>query len=202
MIAAVNSGFQVTGSASAVLFGLVLVSTTFGYNAALSRLDDLSDYKHFINWFWSAGFAICIYFAYCFIISVHAFESRYSYPNLVALTLGTWVVLLGLHAYETNWLYRVSQTDWLWFKNIFRDETIVIAIVFGIFTLLTFWALFFTSTDAGRYQMLFTAVRYTLMLAAIRAVFLVRFTFGVLMELTNAEKRKATEADEAPRNPE
>jgi hypothetical protein len=38
------------------------------------------------------------------------------------------------------------------------------------------------------------AVRYTLILAAIRAVFLVRYTFGVLMELTNAAKRREEQA--------
>ena len=38
--------------------------------------------------------------------------------------------------------------------------------------------------------MLFTAIRYTLVAAAIRAIFLVRYTFAVLMELTLMEERR------------
>ncbi len=190
-----SAGFQVTGSASAILFGLVLVSITFGYNAALSRFESLADYKHFVNWFWSAGLATCIYFSFCFIISVHVTRSQYAYHNLVAILLITWFVLAMLHILETFRLYQVSMTDWPWFKKIFINETLVIVVLFGIFTVLTFWALFFTKTLAGRYTMLFSAVRYTLIFAAIRAIFLVRYTFAVLMELTLLEERRKTDGE-------
>jgi hypothetical protein len=82
-----TAGFQVTGSASAVLFGLVLVSITFGYNAALSKLEILGDYSHFATWFWSAGLADCVYFSYCFLVSVHVARAVYSYSNLVLMSL-------------------------------------------------------------------------------------------------------------------
>lgn len=80
-----TTGFSVTGSASAVLFGLVLVSLAFGYNAALSRSDRLGDYRGFVEWFWAAGFSTCVYFSYCFLVSVHVSRSRYSYGNLVGV---------------------------------------------------------------------------------------------------------------------
>ena len=72
-----TTGFSVTGSASAVLFGLVLVSLTFGYNAALSRFDRLGDCRGFVEWFWAAGFSTCIYFS---------FLVRYTFGVLMGLT--------------------------------------------------------------------------------------------------------------------
>jgi hypothetical protein len=181
------SGFQTTGSASAVLTGLVLISITFGYNAALSRLKNLNDYSHFVDWFWAAGLANCIYFSYCFIISVHVTRAAYSYPNLVAIVLITCALLGALHVSETLKLYRVARYDWERFKRIFTNETIVVWALFLLFATLSFWAVFFTKTEAARYTMLLAAVRYTLVFASLRALFLVRYTFGILMNIATME---------------
>ena len=71
---------------------------------------------------------------------------------------------------ETVSLYRLSTSAWRWYRRFFSLDTVAVVILFGVFTLLPAWALFFTDGATARDSMLLNVVIYTLALAALRAL--------------------------------
>ena len=183
-----GSGFQITRYASVIFLGLILVAFAVGYSAALSRLKKAKKYESFTNWFWFAGLALVIYFAYCFLASI----SRYSYRSLLVMTIVTWVILAAMHVLEILSLYRLSTSNWQLYRRVFSLETVAVVALFVVFTVLMAWVLFFTSGITARESMLLNAVTYVLALGAIRALVLIHSAFSVLGELAIVNETSAS----------
>ncbi|MFW6114079.1 MAG: hypothetical protein ACOC78_04060 [Actinomycetota bacterium] len=81
-----EEGLSAISHASAVLFGMVIVALEFAYSAALSRIEEMDYARRYIWWVMSAGVNCCIYFIYCFVVSLHLLRTRYSFWGLTVIT--------------------------------------------------------------------------------------------------------------------
>lgn len=185
-----SQGFSAIVSASASLFGLVLVAVTFGYRTAINKLEDVSQFKHFATWLWAAGLGCGIYYSYCFLIAVHMLRSTYTQSRLVLIIGLTSALLLSVHIVETVWFKRMGNADPAAFKWMNYSQGAVVLALFAIFTVLN-WRAVFAGSGIVRYNELLAAIAFTLIASSIRAVFLVGFAFySILLLHTSEEAQK------------
>ena len=182
-----ETGYSAIAHASAVLFGLVIIALEFAYSSALSRIEDLEDTRLYIWWVWSAGFNTCLYYIYCFVISIHLLRTKYSPTTLFILTLIFSLAMLFSKICEIWFLHRMARLDWGRFKRIFWVDVIISVLVFpAVFCLA--WMAVFSDGDLERYKMMYAALKYILVIASVRALLLIALSFLSVVNL-EAEER-------------
>jgi hypothetical protein len=187
----VHTGFSATMMSAAALFGLVLIALTFGYRAAVDRVENIGDFRHFGVWMWSSGLTCCVYYAYCMLIPAHLMVTDYSKIRLVVWIITSCVFILAGHAVETRALFRVGHEDWDAFKRVFAAQTTTVVIVFAGFLTLNLYAVSQTS-KISMFDELLVALAFTLVLISIRAVLLVATSFYAIMLLYTYEQEQKT----------
>lgn len=187
----VHTGFAATMMAAASLFGLVLVALTFGYRAAMDRVENMGDFRHFGAWMWSSGLTCSVYYAYCLLIPAHLMVTNYSQTRLVAWVIASCVLILAGHVIETRSLFRMGHEDWGAFKQVFIAQTSIVALIFACFLTVNLMAVS-RASKLARFDELLVALALTLVLVSIRAVFLVATSFYAVTLLYTYEQEQKT----------
>ncbi len=187
----VHSGFAATMMAAASLFGLVLVALTFGYRAAMDRIENTSDFRHFGAWLWSSGLTCCVYYAYCLLIPAHLMVTNYSQTRIIAWIIASCVFILAGHVVETRALLRMGHEDWDAFKRVFAAQTAIVVLIFVGFVAVNVNAVSMAS-KLTRFDELLVALALTLVLVSIRAVLLVATSFYAITLLYTYEQEQKT----------
>jgi len=187
----VHTGFAATMMAAASLFGLVLVALTFGYRAAMDRVESVGDFRHFGAWMWSSGLTCCVYYAYCLLIPAHLMVTNYSQTRLIAWITVSCVIILAGHVVETRALFRMGHEDWEAFKRVFVAQTAIVVLIFASFLTVNLRAVNLGSKLA-RFDELLVALALTLVLVSIRAVLLVATSFYAITLLYTCEQEQKT----------
>jgi len=176
-----GQGFSEIAAASAVLFGLVLVAIEFAFNSALSKAGKIRELRDFAWWVWSTGFYCCLCYMYCFLVSMHLIRGKYSYAALVIITAVASVLMVATKVVEILYMYRMSRTDWKDFRKLFIADTIIALVVFPAVIALIWIAVLGKRGDVKKYEMLFTALKYLLVVVSIRAVVLIGLAFQAIV---------------------
>jgi ribosomal protein L40E len=187
----VHTGFAATMMSAAALFGLVLIALTFGYRAAVDRVENMGDFRHFGVWMWSSGLTCCVYYAYCMLIPAHLMVTDYSKARLVVWIIASCIFILAGHIIETRSLFRMGHEDWSAFKRVFTAQTTTVVIVLASFLTLNLYAVS-RATKISMFDELLVALAFTLVLASIRAVLLVATSFYAIMLLYTYEQDQKT----------
>ena len=187
----VHTGFAATMMAAASLFGLVLVALTFGYRAAMDRVENMGDFRHFGAWMWPAGLTCCVYYAYCLLIPAHLMVTNYSQTRLVVWIIVSCVIILVGHVVETRSLFRMGHEDWGAFKQVFIAQTAIVVLIFAGFLAVNLSAVS-RASKLARFDELLVALALTLVLVSIRAVFLVATSFYAITLLYTHEQEQKT----------
>jgi len=185
-----ESGYSAMAHASAVLFGLIIVALEFAYSSALSRLEDLDDARLYVWWVWSAGFNTCLYYIYCFVISIHLLRTRYSFVTLFVLTLVFSLAMILSKICDIWFLHRMARLDWARFKRIFWVDVIISVVVSPAVFFLVWMAVLSSGGDLERYRTMYIALKYTLVIASVRAVLLIALSFLAVINLESEERDK------------
>ncbi|MDY6796755.1 MAG: hypothetical protein SWK76_15955 [Actinomycetota bacterium] len=187
-----EDGLSAIAHASAVLFGLVIIALEFAYGAALSRIENMDNARRYIWWVISAGINCCIYFIYCFVVSLHLLRTSYSFWGLLTITTVATFFMLLTKVLDILSLYRMSSTDWGRFRPLFWVEIVVsVAIAPAVFALV--WvAVMNVDSDLERYREMYIALKYTLVLASMRAVLLLGMSFLAVINLERAQSKVKT----------
>ena len=185
-----ESGYNAIAHASAVLFGLIIVALEFAYSSALSRIEDLDDTRLYVWWVWSAGFNTCLYYIYCFVISIHLLRTRYSFTTLFVLTLVFSIAMIISKTFDIWFLHRMAKLDWTRFRRIFWIDVIISVVVSPAVFFLVWMAVFSDGGDLDRYRMMYIALKYILVLASVRAVLLIALSFLSVINLEAEEREK------------
>jgi hypothetical protein len=184
-----ESGFSAMAEVAATLFGLVMVSLVFAYNTAISRIDSIGDFSHFASWVWAAGFSCFIYFSCCFLISFRLMEDETWIPAIVGIVVANTILLFVSHYKELHWLSIMTLEDRLKFRGLYRTQAILPIIIFIFFQIMIWRAIMRLSVKSFESAM-YTALTYTLFLAAMRAVILVGASFSAIVTLHNCKNKK------------
>jgi hypothetical protein len=184
-----ESGFSSMAGVAATLFGLVLVSLVFAYNTAISRIDSIGDFSHFASWVWAAGFSCFLYFSCCFLISFRLMEDETWVPAIAAISVVITILLIVSLYKELHWLRIMTLEDRSKFRGLYRTQAILPIIIF-IFFQVTIWRAIMRLSIKSFESAMYTALTYTLFLAAMRAVILVGASFSAIVKLHNCKNRK------------
>ena len=184
-----ESGFSAMAEVAATLFGLVMVSLIFAYNTAISRIDSIGDFSHFASWVWAAGFSCFIYFSCCFLISFRLMEDETWIPAIVGIVVANTILLFVSHYKELHWLSIMTLEDRSKFRGLYRTQATLPIIIFIFFQIMIWRAVMRLSIKSFESAM-YTALTYTLFLAAMRAVILVGASFSAIVTLHNCQNRK------------
>jgi len=184
-----ESGFSAMAEVAATLFGLVMVSLVFAYNTAISRIDSIGDFSHFASWVWAAGFSCFIYFSCCFLISFRLMEDETWIPAIVGIVVANTILLFVSHYKELHWLSIMTLEDRSKFRGLYRTQATLPIIIFIFFQIMIWRAVMRLSIKSFESAM-YTALTYTLFLAAMRAVILVGASFSAIVTLHNCKNRK------------
>jgi hypothetical protein len=184
-----ESGFSAMAEVAATLFGLVMVSLVFAYNTAISRIDSIGDFSHFASWVWAAGFSCFIYFSCCFLISFRLMEDETWIPAIVGIVVANTILLFVSHYRELHWLSIMTLEDRSKFRGLYRTQAILPIIIFIFFQIMIWRAIMRLSVKSFESAM-YTALTYTLFLAAMRAVILVGASFSAIVTLHNCKNKK------------
>lgn len=179
-----ESGFSALAQVAATLFGLVLVSLVFAYTTAISRIDSIGDFSHFASWVWAAGFSCFLYFSCCFLISFRLMEDETWVPALVGIVVVNTLLLMGSHYKELRWLRVMLLEDRDKFRRLYWTQAALPVIIF-IFFQFTIWRAVLQTSAKSLEGAMYTALTYTLFLAALRAVILVGASFSAIVILHN-----------------
>ncbi len=177
-----ESGFSALAQVAATLFGLVLVSLVFAYTTAISRIDSIGDFSHFASWVWAAGFSCFLYFSCCFLISFRLMEDETWRPALVGIVMANTIFLILSHYKEIRWLRIMILEDRAKFRRLYWTQTTLPVIIF-IFFQVTIWRALMQTSVKSLEGAMYSALTYTLFLAALRAVILVGASFSAIVTL-------------------
>jgi len=183
-----ESGYSAIAHASAVLFGLVIIALEFAYSSALSRIEDLDDARLYIWWVWSAGFNTCLYYIYCFVISIHLLRTMYSFTTLLIITIVFSILMILSKICDIWYLRRMAKLDWSRFRKMYWVDVIVSVVISPLVFALVWIAVLTSGGDMERFRMMYIALKYILVLASLRAVLLVALSFLAVINL-EAEAR-------------
>lgn len=183
-----ESGFSALAQVAATLFGLVLVSLVFAYTTAISRIDSIGDFSHFASWVWAAGFSCFLYFSCSFLISFRLMEDETWVPALVGIVAVNTLFLIISHYRELQWLRIMTFEDRIKFKGFYRTQAALPVIIFIFFQVMIWRAVLQASAKSLEWAM-YTALTYTLFLAALRAVILVGASFSAIVILHGCNKK-------------
>ncbi len=176
-----GKGFSEIAAASAVLFGLVLVAIEFAFNSAVSKAGKIRELRDFAWWVWSTGFYCCLCYMYCFLVSMHLLRGKYSYAALVIITAVASALMVAAKVVEILYMYRMSRTDWKSFRKLFIADTVIALVVFPAVIAMIWIAVSGNQGDAQKYEMLFTALKYLLVVVSLRAIVLIGFSFQAII---------------------
>ncbi|PKN51018.1 MAG: hypothetical protein CVU55_14240 [Deltaproteobacteria bacterium HGW-Deltaproteobacteria-13] len=182
-------GFSALAEVAATLFGLVMVSLVFAYNTAISRIDSLGDFSHFASWVWAAGFSCFLYFSCCFLISFRLMEDETWIPAIVGIVAVISLLLIVSLYKELHWLRIMTLEDRSEFRGLYWTQTILPIIIF-IFFQVTIWRAIMRLSIKSFESAIYTALTYTLFLAAMRSVILVGASFSAIVILHNCKNKK------------
>jgi hypothetical protein len=189
----VHTGFAATMMSAASLFGLVLIALSFGYRAAMDRIENIGDFRHFGAWMWSSGLTCCVYYAYCLLIPAHLMVTNYSQTRLIVWIITCCVFILVGHAIETRSLFRMGREDWDAFHLVFTVQTTTVVIIFASFLTLNLYAVS-SSSQISMFDELLVSLAFTLVLVSIRAVLLIATSFyAITLLYTYEQEQKACE---------
>ena len=184
-----ESGFSSLAQVAATLFGLVLVSLVFAYTTAITRIDSLGDFSHFASWVWAAGFSCFLYFSCCFLISFRLMENKTSVPALAGIAvLITLLLIVSLYK-ELHCLRIMVLEDIAKFKRLYWTQTALPVIIFIYFQIMIWKSIMKASTKSLEWAM-YTALTYTLFLAAMRSVILVGSSFSAIVILHSCNNKE------------
>jgi hypothetical protein len=184
-----ETGFSALAQVAGPLFGLVLVSLVFAYTTAITRIDSIGDFSHFASWVWAAGFSCFLYFSCCFFISFRLMEDETWLPALVGIVAAITLSLIVSHYKELYWLRVMIPEDHKRLRGLYWTQATLPVIIF-IFFQITIWRAVMQPSDKSLELAMYTALTYTLFLAALRAVILVGASFFAIVALhqcTNKE---------------
>lgn len=176
-----GNGFSEIAGASAVLLGLVLVAIEFAFNAALSKAGKIRELRDFAWWVWSTGFYCCLCYMYCFLVSMHLIRGKYSYAALVTITAVVSGLMVAMKVVEIVYMYRMSKASWRDFRSLFIADTVIALVVFPAVITMIWVAVLGNRGDANKYEALYTALKYLLILVSLRAVVLIGLAFQAII---------------------
>jgi len=182
----VTNGYTTFGGAAAALFGVLLVATAFCCYAAFNRLKNAGDFKSFTSWVFPAILGCCVYYSYVFLVSLDLVKTKYSFSNLLGLTIVATALLIALHIVETLRLRRLCREDWHLFRKLFWFLTLFMSVVFIIFIVFS-WRAVLAPSDVARYHEVSTVFWLTLILASFRTVSIVWISIYMTTMLSKAE---------------
>lgn len=188
-----ESGFSAMAGAAAVLLGLVLVAIEFAFNAVKTRAGSIEEVRDYSWWVWSSGFYCCLCYMYVFLVSVHLLRGSYSQVALIAVTAVTSVLLLTFKVAELVFLKHMSDLDWNIYRRIFITDIILALVISPAVFTLVWLAVLNGGSELHRYELLYTAVKYVLIIASIRAVILIGLAFQALVNFERISGRKRCE---------
>jgi hypothetical protein len=160
----------------------VLVSLVFAYTTAITRIDSIGDFSHFASWVWAAGFSCFLYFSCCFLISFRLMEDETWVPALAGIVVANTFLLIVSHYKELHWLRIRILEDRKKFRLLYWTQATLPLIIF-IFFQVTIWRAVTQPTAKSLEWAMYTALTYTLFLAAMRAVILVGASFFAIVTL-------------------
>jgi hypothetical protein len=192
-----TNGYTTFGIAAAVLFGVLIVVAAFLYYSALSRLHNSAASRSFTSWVFPAIMGCFAYFSYVFLASLEVVKTKYSFSNLLALTIVAITLLVALHIFETLRLRRLCEEDWQLFRKIFWYQTLLMSAVFIVFAVYSFRALVAPS-QLARYHEVSTVFWLTLILVSFRAVLIVWISMYMTTMLTKVENDSSPDAAKEP----
>lgn len=118
---------------------------------------------------------------YCFLVSMHLIRGEYSYATLVIITAVASALMIAAKVVEILYMYRMSRTDWKDFRKLFIADTVIALVVFPAVITMTWIAVLGNQGDVKKYEMLFTALKYLLVVVSIRAVVLIGLAFQAII---------------------
>lgn len=184
-----ESGFSAIAQVAATLFGLVLVSLVFAYTTAITRIDSLGDFSHFASWVWAAGFSCFLYFSCCFLISFRLMENETWVPALVVIVVVISLLLIFSLYKELHWLRIMTFEDRSKFRGLYRTQATLPVIIFIFFQIMVWRSILRLSIKSLEWAM-YSALTYTLFLAAMRSVILVGASFSAIVILHSCNNKE------------
>ena len=184
-----ESGFSALAQVAGPLFGLVLVSLVFAYTTAITRIDSIGNFSHFASWVWAAGFSCFLYFSCCFLISFRLMEDETWLPALVGIVAAITLFLIVSHYKELYWLRIMILEDRRKFRGLYWTQATLPVIIF-IFFQVTIWRAVMQPSAKSLELAMYTALTYTLFLAALRAVILVGASFFAIVALHQSNNKE------------
>lgn len=181
-----TNGYTTFGGAAAILFGVLIVATAYLHYSALSRLHNSAASKSFTSWVFPAILGCFVYFSYVFLVSLDVVKTKYSFSNLLALTIIATALLIAFHIFETLRLRRLCSEDWPLFRKLFWYLTLLMSAVFIVFAVFS-WRAVLAPSDVARYHEVSTVFWLTLILGSFRAVSIVWISIYMTTILSKAE---------------
>lgn len=182
-----ESGFQSLTYASATLLGLVLVALVFAYQSALTRIESISEFRHFAKWVFAAGFSCFIYYACCLLVGFRLSENETSRIALIIIVGIATVGLAITHYLELRWAWEMAQEDLKELRNLYKVQVWLVLMTFLVFECLSWFALVSSSLNEME-KLTYAAFTYALVMASLRAVVLVGSSFWSIMILSRLPK--------------
>jgi len=191
-----ESSFDSLAHASATLLGLVLVALVFSYRSALSRLENIGEFRHFAKWVFAAGFTCFLYYGCCLLVGFRLSDDETSRIALIMITAFTTLALLVSHALEVKWLLELARESWHDLKTVFIMNVLLSLAAFLIFAGLA-WTALASSSLQHMEQLTYEAFTYALYMTSLRAVVLVGSAFWALMVLSSPRDKAGTDEEAA-----
>ena len=180
------NGYNTFGGAAAVLFGVLLVATAFCYYLAFKRLNNVAAFKSFTSWVFPAILGCFVFFSYVFLVSLDVVKMKYSFSNLLVLTIIATALLIAFHVLETLRLRRLCGEDWQLFRKLFWYLTLLMSAVFIVFAVYS-WRAVLAPSVVVRYHEVSTVFWLTLILVSFRAVSMVWISIYMTTILSKVE---------------
>ncbi len=187
-----ESAFDSLAHASATLLGLVLVALVFSYRSALSRLENIGEFRHFAKWVFAAGFTCFLYYGCCLLVGFRLSDDETSRIALIIITAFTTLALAFFHVLEIKWLHELARENWHDLRAVFIMNVLLSLAAFLVFAGLA-WSALASSSMQRMEQLTFEAFTYALYITSLRAVVLVGSAFWALMVLSQPPKSGAEE---------
>jgi hypothetical protein len=184
-----EQGFTGLIYAAATMLGLILVALVFSYQSAISRIENILEFRHFAKWTFMAGFSCFLYFSFCIVVGFRLSEDRTSHLALVIITICTSLLLIISHALELKWALEMCREDWRELRGVFWAQLVLVLLSFLVFEGIM-WASFLVSSTDTMERYIFTASSYILLMTSLRAVVLVASSFWCITILSQLPSRE------------
>ncbi len=179
-----EQGFTALIYASATMLGLILVALVFSYQSAITRIENILEFRHFAKWTFMAGFSCFIYYTFCLMVGFRLSEDRTSRVALFIIAAAVTIVLAISHILELKWAREMSREDWRELRGVFWVQVAFVFLSFVVFEAIIWIALVVSSTlTMERY--IFTVSSYILLITSLRAVVLVACSFRTACAFMN-----------------